>query len=120
LPAAGPLKASPGTAAKNGLSGSIHRVVIDEIQKAPRLLDLAHKLIETTSLQYVLTGSSGRKLKRGASNLLAGRAFVYNLFPLTHREIGDSFDLAAALQWGTLPKVFQYASNEDRSQFLRC
>ena len=71
-------------------------VVIDEIQKAPRLLDLVHKLIETTSLQYVITGSSGRKLRRGASNLLAGRAFVYNLFPLTHREIGDAFDLSAA------------------------
>jgi len=103
----------------SGLPESIQRVVIDEIQKAPRLLDLVHKLIETTSLQYVITGSSGRKLRRGASNLLAGRAFVYNLFPLTHREIGDAFDLSAALQWGTLPKVFQYAANEDRRQFLR-
>src|SRR5258707_12118 len=50
-------------------------VVIDEIQKAPRLLDLVHRLIEKSSLRFALTGSSPRKLKRGVSNLLAGRAF---------------------------------------------
>jgi predicted AAA+ superfamily ATPase len=94
-------------------------VVIDEVQKVPRLLDVVHRLIEATSLQYVLTGSSARKLMRGASNLLAGRAFVHNLFPLTHRELGDSFDLVSALQWGTLPRLFQYSAIEDRNQFLR-
>ena len=101
------------------LPGPIRRIVLDEIQRVPRLLDLVHKLIETTPLQFVLTGSSGRKLRRGASNLLAGRAFVYNLFPLTHREIGHAFDLAATLRWGTLPKVLQYASDGDKNQFLR-
>lgn len=98
---------------------STARVIIDEVQKAPRLLDLVHRLIESTPFQFVLTGSSGRKLRRGASNLLAGRAFVHNLFPLTHREVGPSFDLAAALHWGSLPKVFQFADPQERNQFLR-
>jgi predicted AAA+ superfamily ATPase len=44
---------------------------------------------------------------------------VYNLFPLTHREIGHAFDLAATLRWGTLPKILQYASDGDKNQFLR-
>ena len=51
-------------------------VVIDEVQKAPPLLDWVHKLIKEKQFKFALTGSSARKLKRGAANLLAGRAFV--------------------------------------------
>jgi predicted AAA+ superfamily ATPase len=77
-------------------------VVIDEIQKVPALLDEVHWLLENTSIQFVLCGSSARKLKRSAANLLGGRAWRYELFPLTSREI-DSFDLDRALLHGTIP-----------------
>jgi uncharacterized protein len=50
-------------------------VVVDEVQKLPKLLDEVHRLIEKKcGLQFVLTGSSARKLKRSGVNLLAGRA----------------------------------------------
>src|SRR3990167_9323731 len=45
-------------------------VVIDEIQKVPKLLDLVHELIESYQVKFVLTGSSARKLKRQFANLL--------------------------------------------------
>ncbi len=93
-------------------------VVIDEIQKVPRLLDVVHRLIESTSVRFALTGSSARKLKHGSANLLAGRAFVNNLFPLTHVEMGDAFDLTQALKWGTLPRVTQLTQNAERQAFL--
>lgn len=70
-------------------------VVVDEIQKLPFLLDEVHRLIESKKfhprLKFALTGSSARKLKRGAANLLAGRALLNYLHPLTHRELGDDF-----------------------------
>ncbi|MCU0822092.1 MAG: ATP-binding protein [Spirochaetes bacterium] len=94
-------------------------IIIDEIQKVPALLDIVHKLIESSGYKFILTGSSARKLKRGESNLLAGRAFVYNLFPLTCTELGKEFDLQHALQWGTLPGIFQYSDPEDKAQYLR-
>ncbi|HBU26680.1 MAG TPA: ATPase, partial [Synechococcales bacterium UBA8138] len=51
-----------------------HTIVIDEIQKAPQLLDVVHSLLEEKpELRFVLTGSSARKLKHGAANLLGGR-----------------------------------------------
>jgi len=76
---------------------NIKRVVIDEVQKVPELLDMVHLLIEKKKgIQFILTGSSARKLKRGGANLLAGRAWVYNLYPLTHVEYGDGFDLQSA------------------------
>jgi uncharacterized protein len=94
-------------------------IIIDEIQKLPGLLDVVHKLIESTKHKFILTGSSGRKLRRGASNLLAGRAFVYYLYPITHIEAGDQFNLDEALQWGTLPGIYHLKTNEDKAQYLR-
>ena len=101
------------------LPGSVQWILIDEVQRAPRLLDVAHRLIETTGKHFVLTGSSGRKLGRGASNLLAGRAFVHNLYPLTALELKDEFDLDDALRWGTLPRVYSLDTDEDRQAYLR-
>ena len=94
-------------------------IVIDEIQKVPALLDEVHRLIESTGQKFVLTGSSARKLKRNASNLLAGRAFMFNLFPLTHVELEGQFDLDQALSYGTLPKVFAFSSHRDKVLFLK-
>ena len=94
-------------------------VFIDEIQKLPRLLDVIHRCIETYGTKFILTGSSARKLKRGGANLLAGRAFVYHLFPFSTFELGDGFDLQRALQWGSLPTVYLAENDEDRFQHLR-
>ncbi len=64
------------------------------------------------------SAKSARKLKRGGANLLAGRAFVYELFPLTPIEIDKDFDLVSNLHWGSLPGVFSLPSNKDKQAFL--
>jgi len=93
-------------------------IVVDEVQKLPKLLDVIHKIIEEKRIKFALTGSSARKLKRGGANLLAGRAFVYHLFPLTTRELGTRFNLMEALAWGTLPRLFEFEDESDKSRFL--
>lgn len=97
----------------------IEWVIVDEIQKIPELLNEVHHWIEKSSIKFALTGSSARKLKRGHANLLAGRAFVNYLFPMTHLEVGQSFDLSEALSWGTLPKIFSLKTAEEKEAFLR-
>lgn len=94
-------------------------IVIDEIQKIPKLLDVVHQQIESSRFKFALSGSSARKLKRGGANLLAGRAFVNHLYPLTARELGGQFSLDAALAWGTLPRLFAFESDADKRDFLR-
>lgn len=94
-------------------------VVIDEVQRAPRLLDVAHQLIESSAVRFALTGSSARKLRRGAANLLAGRAFLNHLHPLTFIEIGQQFRLESALSWGTLPQIFQFKTNAEKTAYLQ-
>lgn len=78
-------------------------VFVDEIQKVPALTDEVHALIERTKARFILTGSSARKLRRGGANLLAGRAVVRRLHPLTSKEIGADFDLERVLRFGSLP-----------------
>jgi len=94
-------------------------IVIDEVQKVPKLLDLAHRHIESSRLKFALTGSSARRLKRGGANLLAGRAWLNHLYPLTHAELGGRFDLDEALRWGTLPRVTQLKAAAEKREFLR-
>lgn len=80
-------------------------VIIDEVQKLPRLLDEVHLIIERNKeLRFVLTGSSARNLKRGSTNLLAGRAWVTHLHPLVSAETGPG-RLHTRLSWGSLPAV---------------
>ncbi len=83
------------------------QVVIDEIQKVPALLDEVHWLIENRGLRFALCGSSARKVRRGAANLLGGRAVRYELRGLTAGELGDAFDLDRALNCGCLPSMYQ-------------
>ncbi len=85
----------------------ITEVVIDEIQKAPALLDVVHALTETDKrLRFVLTGSSARKLRRGAANLLAGRLVEARLHPFMAAELGAAFDMGRALAMGLVPLVW--------------
>ncbi|MGB6992008.1 MAG: AAA family ATPase [Thermoanaerobaculia bacterium] len=80
-------------------------VVIDEVQRIPELLNVVHDLIERKlGIQFILTGSSARKLRRGGVDLLAGRAVVRRLHPFIASEL-PSFRLDEALQLGLLPLV---------------
>ncbi|MEI6790432.1 MAG: AAA family ATPase [Myxococcaceae bacterium] len=101
------------------LDPSISHVAIDEIQKVPKLLDVVHSLIESTSKLFILTGSSARKLKLGGANLLAGRAFVYHMHALTSLELDTRFDLDEALSFGTLPKIYSFDSSEEKQMYLQ-
>ena len=83
------------------------QIVIDEIQKVPALLDEVHWLIENRGIHFALCGSSARKVKRGAANLLGGRANRYELHGLTARELGPEFDLDRMLNHGYLPRIYQ-------------
>lgn len=104
-----------------GLAPTITHVVVDEVQKLPRLLDAVHNLMETHRVpqRFVLTGSSARKLKAGGANLLAGRASLRHLFPLQCRELGAAFDEDRALRFGGLPAIWNANGDEERGDFLR-
>jgi predicted AAA+ superfamily ATPase len=82
------------------------QVVIDEVQKLPELLEIVHLLIEEKqNIQFILTGSSARKLRRAGVNLLGGRAVQKSLHPFMAAELGKQFNLEVALRLGMLPVV---------------
>lgn len=117
----------PGSLGKelSALARGITNVVIDEIQKVPRLLDEIQFLYDSTPerWQFFLTGSSARRLRTHSSNLLPGRCHIYHLYPVTRLEeegfagvldkntAGEAGfparELASRLKFGNLPGVLQ-------------
>lgn len=72
----------------DGLARPPSFVVIDEVQRVPSLLNEVHSLIEERQQKFALTGSSARKLRRGAANLLAGIPQLKNV--ITQRRSQES------------------------------
>lgn len=96
-----------------GFRGS---VVVDEVQRAPELLNEVHRLIESPRLRFALTGSSARSLRRRGVNLLAGRALTWFMHPLTAIELGGDFDLKRAIRFGGLPLA---CTGDDPQDYLK-
>jgi uncharacterized protein len=87
--------------------GTSARILIDEIQRVPILLDVVHALMEQRPrLQFILCGSSARKLRHGAANLLGGRALYRTMHPLNLDELSHDFNLQWVLSYGSLPKIY--------------
>ena len=94
-------------------------VFVDEIQKIPELLDEIQALIsDFPMVQFIVSGSSARKLKRGAANLLAGRLRERFLFPFVHTELGKNFTIEDVLCFGSLPPTYQLSSYEKKDFLL--
>lgn len=90
------------------------QIVIDEVQKIPELLSVVHRLMEEKrDLQFILTGSSSRKLKRTGVDLLAGRAVIRTLHPFMAAELGKNFEFRRALEIGLLPLVWTSKNPRD-------
>jgi len=90
-------------------------VVIDEVQRVPELLNEVHRLIENKKIKFILTGSSPRKLRKGGYNLLAGRALLHHMYPLTAMEMKGDFYWEKALTQGMLPR----AQEDDFKNYLQ-
>ena len=95
-------------------------VLIDEVQKVPAIMDVAQDLIDRDIAQFVLTGSSARKLKRGDNvNLLPGRVLPLYMDPLSIEEIPVSrLKLDNLLYYGSLPHVLLTDSPEEKEELL--
>lgn len=94
-------------------------IIIDEVQKIPQLLDEVHFLIESgVPCFFILSGSSSRKLKRYQANMLAGRAWTFQLHSFSYPEIKVNFDLFSVLKYGALPGVYLNPEEYEKRETL--
>jgi predicted AAA+ superfamily ATPase len=108
------LLASPGQFADELRAVPAGRwVIVEEVQRLPSLLNEVHRFIEERGQNFVLCGSSARKLKRGGVNLLAGRALYRSMHPFVPEELGQQFDLEEILRYGTLPIVWDSTAKQE-------
>jgi uncharacterized protein len=111
-------------------------VFIDEAQKVPAIFDAIQYLIDENKAQFIITGSSARKLRSSGINLLPGRIKRYFLDPFSWGEVGflkenniqaikiknlkklQDYSFEDSLVFGSLPKIASLP-NKEREDFLR-
>ncbi len=88
-------------------------VFIDEVQKVPNIMDSIQDMIDRKIAQFILSGSSARKLKYGKQiNLLPGRVVLLHLLPLCFEEIPNPKpELQTILNYGSLPEIILQPSD---------
>lgn len=103
-----------------GMDVEFPLVIIDEVQKVLPLMDAVQDLIDSQTAQFILTGSSARKLRReGDANLLPGRVVVFRMDPLLISEMTSLLpSLEELLLYGSLPQIITEQSNENREEDL--
>lgn len=93
-------------------------VVLDEVQKIPVILDVVQDLIDRGKANFILTGSSARKLYRGAKvNLLPGRIVAFRMDPFSLLEF-PAKDVAERLIYGSLPGILAVQCPADKETDL--
>lgn len=100
---------------------NVRTVLIDEVQKLPKLLDSIQHTIDSRPkrFRFLLSGSSARKLHRGHANLLPGRIHLFHLHPMLACELGSEFNLQRAMAHGTLPGIYGEPDAPTRAADLR-
>ncbi len=93
-------------------------VIIDEVQRLPRLFALLRSMIDAkrTPSRYLLLGSASPELIRGVSESLAGRISYLTLYPISLLE-AKSAQIALETHWfrGGYPDAL-LAKNDDLAQ----
>ncbi len=95
-------------------------IIIDEVQKVPALMDGIQYLIDKKLGQFILSGSSARKLRHNKNiNLLPGRIISLHLDPLTVGEIPKPYSpIKDLLAFGSLPAIYLERDNSIREEEL--
>lgn len=93
-------------------------IILDEVQKVPAILDVVQDLIDRGIANFILTGSSARKLRKGAQfNLLPGRVVALRMQPFNMIEYSEK-KLEDLLLYGSLPGLVAVKNNRDRETDL--
>jgi predicted AAA+ superfamily ATPase len=89
-------------------------VVLDEIQRMPKLFVLLRPLIDENRkpLRYLITGSASPELLKGATESLAGRISYLYLYPVNVAELPDKINVQQHWLRGGFPVALTASSND--------
>ena len=97
-------------------------LLIDEIQKIPKIMDILQFLIDKKKIILAASGSSARKMRTLGTNWLPGRIHLEHLYPLTWEEAGlldNSSRLSQYLLYGFLPGILSQKESRSMEEDLR-
>ncbi len=95
-------------------------VLIDEVQRMPKLFPLLRAMVDENRKpsRYIITGSASPELLKGASESLAGRVYYFYLNPIGLHELPKTISIKKHWFRGGFPKALTLKSNELASGWL--
>ena len=97
-------------------------IFIDEFQYVDNISKIFKAIFDSgKKAKIVCSGSSSLEIHKHLKESLAGRRFLYRIFPLTYGELKSSlrnYSLDAYLQFGGMPGLIQTDSAERKQQIL--
>jgi len=100
-------------------------IIVDEIQRNPRLMTLMRSVIDKKRLngRFLLLGSASPELLAKSSETLAGRIAYLELHPLVYAEVKENYHFDQLWLRGGFPDSLlqssDYDSNRMRQQFIQ-
>lgn len=104
------------------ISGSGDIVFIDEFQYVRNISKIFKAIFDAgNKIKIVCSGSSSLEIHKHLKESLAGRRFLYRIYPLEYSEIKNSnagFKLEDYLRFGGMPGLTHAASGDRKQQIL--
>jgi len=110
---------------KKQWSRSSQLVVMDEVHKWPKWKPLLKGVYDTEGIppRLMVTGSARLNMYRRGGDSLAGRYFLYHLYPLTLSDLKEKFSLEEGLErlmlYGGFPEPFLSADQTEAARWRK-
>jgi len=106
--------------------GNAKIVVLDEAQRIKNIGIILKLMVDTfEDIQVVATGSSSFELSNSIAEPLTGRAYIYNLYPISEKEIYKNFgqietkrSLESRLIYGNYPEILLQNDLSEKERLL--
>ena len=103
----------------------MYYILLDEVQLVPEFEDVLNSFLHIKNADTFVTGSNAKFLSKDIITEFRGRGDQIHIFPLSFSEFMSAFEGTAEEGWrqyinfGGLPKLFQFPTDEDKANYLK-
>ncbi len=103
----------------------MYYILLDEVQMVPEFEDVLNSFLHIKNADVYVTGSNAKFLSKDIITEFRGRGDQIHVSPLSFSEFMSVFEgtvdegWGAYINYGGLPKLFDFSTDEDKSEYLK-
>ncbi len=105
--------------------GQMYYVLLDEVQQLQHFEDVLNGFLRLRNVDVYVTGSNARFLSKDVITEFRGRGYEVKMYPLCFKEYMSVYKgsvqagLNEYMLYGGLPQILSYATEEQKSKYLK-